>query len=186
MKILIVYHSLSGQTEKIASAIYDACKESEHNEAVLKKIEEIKPVELDNYDLVFFGSACHDSGLTKVANEFLENLSVNQNYMFAGFYTHSVQNPDSKGRHNELFERWAGKCEVHFSKAKENKNLNYIGTFHCEGMPTEPLKVFIHEQILPDEDEWQDYLDHLANNPPTVEDIQNAKKFAKDMVNLVS
>ena len=57
MKVLVIYFSQSGNTEKIASAIYEEA--SQANDAVLKKLEDVDPDSLSEYDHVFIGSPIH-------------------------------------------------------------------------------------------------------------------------------
>ena len=182
MKILIVYHSLSGQTEKIAKAIYEACIESESNEPVLMKLKDAKPEFLNDFDLVFIGAACHDAALTKKAIKFMHKLPVKPRYKVAGFYTHSTMMPDGTERNDAMFKRWAGICTRNFKYFTKNKEWDYLGEFHCMGMPNKLIKAFIHRKIIPGEEDWQDYLKILEKNPPTEEDQNNAKKFAKDVI----
>ena len=184
MKILVTYHSLSGQTEKIAKAIYEAC--TENNEAVLMKIKDTKPEVLNNYDLVFLGAACHDAALTKKAIKFMHKLPVKPNYKVAGFYTHSTMMADGTERNDAMFKQWAGICTRNFKYFTNHKEWEYLGEFHCMGLPNKLIKAFIHRKIIPDKAEWQDYLKILDSNPPTEESLQNAKKFAKDMINAMA
>ena len=51
MKVLVTYFSQSGNTEKIANAIYEEA--SRANEAELKKLEDITPEGVAGYDFVF-------------------------------------------------------------------------------------------------------------------------------------
>ncbi len=183
MKILVVYHSLSGQTEKIANAIHEACRESGNHETKIIKLKDTKPEYLNDFDLVFIGAACHDSALTKKAIKFMHKLTVKPNYKVAGFYTHSTLMADGTERNDALFKQWAGICTRNFKYFTNQKKWDYLGEFHCMGMPNKLIKAFIHKKIMPDEGEWQDYLKVLEANPPTEEDCNNAKKFAKDVIN---
>ena len=186
MKILVIYHSLSGQTEKIAKAIYDGCGESEAHEVTIMKIKETKPDFLNNFDLVFIGAACHDSALTKKAIKFMHKLPVKPDYKVAGFYTHSTMMADGTERNDSMFKQWAGICTRNFKYFTQNKEWDYLGEFHCMGMPNKLIKAFIHKKIIPDKEEWQDYLKILESNPPTEEDCNDAKKFAKETINSFS
>ena len=59
MKVLVAYYSETGNTEKIAGAIYGEV--SKEHEVHLKKIKEVTVDTLNDYDLVFLGSACHST-----------------------------------------------------------------------------------------------------------------------------
>ena len=186
MRILIVYHSLSGQTEKVAKAIYEACCETGNKDAVLMKLKDTKPELLNEFELVFIGAACHDSALTKKMIKFMHKLPVSPNYKVAGFYTHSTRMPDGTERNDELFKKWAGICSRNFKYFTNNKKWDYLGEFHCMGMPNKLIKVFIHKKIIPEEKEWQDYLEVLSRTPPTEDDLVNAKKFATNAIKSMS
>ena len=49
------------------------------------------------------------------------------------------------------------------------------------GKASPPIEHFIHQEIVTDEDEWNEYLPELHKHP-TPEDMENAKKFAKKMI----
>ena len=83
MKILITYFSQTGNTEKIAQAIYEVS--SKNHESTLKKLKKVKIEELEDYDLVFIGSPCHDSDLAKPALRFLKKIPDSPKYAIAGF-----------------------------------------------------------------------------------------------------
>jgi flavodoxin len=82
---LVVYHSVTSNTEKVAQAIHKEA--SKDYEAHLKKIEEATPRDLEGYDLVFLGALCHDSDLSRPARRFLDALPRNPRYKLAGLYT---------------------------------------------------------------------------------------------------
>ncbi len=54
-KILVVYYSRSGNTEKMAELIVEGIKK-ENGEAILKKVEDVKPEELLEVDAIIAGS----------------------------------------------------------------------------------------------------------------------------------
>ena len=61
MKVLVTYFSQSGNTEKIAKAIWEEA--SQANEADLKKLEDITPGGVAGYDFIFIGSPLHSGSL---------------------------------------------------------------------------------------------------------------------------
>jgi NAD(P)H dehydrogenase (quinone) len=54
-KVLIIYHTRSGNTEKLAKIIEEGIK-SEGVETVLKKVQEVEPKEMIEYDGIIIGS----------------------------------------------------------------------------------------------------------------------------------
>ena len=180
MKILITYFSQTGNTEKIAQAIHEAS--SKNHESYLKKIKKVKIEELNDFDLVFIGSACHDSDLAKPALRFLKKIPDSPKYAIAGFYTHSTYLPEEDDRIKKLSERWSGKCSKSFEELKKEKNANFKGYFRCQGIPSQPIEQFIHKTIIKDEEEWGVFIEEVKKHP-NESDIENAKKFAQDILN---
>ena len=54
-KILIAYYSRTGNTEKMAKLIRDHLK-NHGNDAVLKRVEDVKPIDLKEFDGIIIGS----------------------------------------------------------------------------------------------------------------------------------
>ena len=180
MKVLIAYYSETGNTEKIARAIYDEA--SKDHDAHLKKIREITADKFNDYDLVFLGSACHSSDLAAPVKRILDGISKSPNFKLAGFFTHSTVLPDdSFDRARELYERWAGKCSKSFEKVSKEKPIEFKGYYHCMGAPSPEIERFIHRKILTSADEWEEYIKE-ARKHPTTEDIKRAKEFAREVL----
>jgi len=75
MKILIVYDSVFGNTEKIAKAIGDSFG-AEDNAEVLK-VSDVKPEQLQNLDLLIVGSPTRAFKPTKAIVDFLIKIPAN-------------------------------------------------------------------------------------------------------------
>ena len=70
-KVLIVYLSLKGHTEKLAEYIAEGVRIAGH-EAVLKKVSEIKkPEDLQGYDAYIFGSPTYHRDMPQKMKTFL-------------------------------------------------------------------------------------------------------------------
>ncbi len=67
-KILVTYFSLTGNTKKVAEAIFEALE----GEKYLKPIEEVKEVQA--YDLIFIGFPVHSHSLPYKVEAFLRQL----------------------------------------------------------------------------------------------------------------
>ena len=180
MKILITHFSQTGNTAKIACAI---CEElsSQNHEVYLKEISEITSDSLATYDLVFLGSACHDSDLAKPAKRVLERIASLPPYKLAGFVTHATQMPEEGEREQELHEKWAGNCIRTFHRVSEEKQIEFLGYFHCQGAPSPPIEAFIHNTIVTDKDEWETYVEEVKKHPDE-EDLQKARGFARHVL----
>ena len=119
MKILVTYFSQTGNTEKIAQAIHVVS--SINHESTLKSIKKVKIEVLDDYDLVFIGSPCHDVDLAKPALRFLKKIPDSPKYAIAGFFTHSTYLPEGDERIKNLSEEWSGKCSKTFENLEKER-----------------------------------------------------------------
>lgn len=177
MKILITYFTQTGNTEKIARAIYEEVLSQGH-EVHLKRIAEITSEEFDVYDLVFLGSACHDADLAKPVKMILEAIAKSPSFKLAGFVTHATSTPKDGERERELYEQWAGGCAESFERTSQEKEIVLLGYFSCQGAPSQPIEAFIHSVIIPDEDEWEAYVTEVRKHP-NEEDLEQAREFAR-------
>jgi len=180
LKILVVYYSETGNTEKIAKAIYEEV--SKDHDVHLKKVNDVTADTLNNYALVFLGSACHSADLAAPVKRILEALPESPDFKLAGFFTHSTALPNEgfEGA-SELYEKWAGKCSTSFEKISREKLIEFKGYYHCVGAPSPEIEKFIHRTILPSAHRWEEYIKE-ARKHPTPEDIQGAKEFAQEVL----
>ena len=180
MNILIAYFSQTGNTAKVARAIYEEVLSQGHK-VHLKKIAEITSNSLNAYDLVFLGSACHDADLARPAKQILEGIPQTPVFKLAGFATHATYTPEGGERERELYERWASKCDLSFHQVSQEKQVEFLGYFHCQGAPSPPIEAFIHSTIVTDEDEWETYIEEVRKHPDE-EDLQKAGEFARQVL----
>jgi len=179
VKILVTYFSQTGNTKKIAEAIHEIA--SQNHDSSLRNFNEITVDELNNYDLVFLGSACHHADLAPPVLKFVEKIPASLKFKLAGFVTHSTYPPEGSERHAELFEQWASKCGKTYERLQNEKNIDYKGYFRCMGIPSKPIEKFIHTQIISDEEEWNEYLEVIVNHPDE-NDLANAREFARNIL----
>lgn len=104
---IVTYHSVTGNTKKIAEAIYETS--SENHEADLKDMNDISMKDFANYDLVFLGSACHDSDLALPVLQLLEQTPSASRFKLAGFVTHASYTSEAGEYEKSMYEQWAGK-----------------------------------------------------------------------------
>jgi len=181
MKVLIVYYSQTGNTKKIAEAIYEITSQS--HDTQLKNLKEVKVDDLNNYDLVFLGSACHSADLAPPVLKFLEKTPTSPDFKLAGFFTHSVTPPEGSEINKVFYEKWAGKCIKAFEKTKTEKEVDFKGYFRCRGAPSPAIEEFIHKSIITDENEFQEYVEEAKKHPDKT-DIEDAKKFAQEILKI--
>ena len=72
-KILIVYYSHTGNTEKMAEAIAEGAKTVQAVEVEIKRSE--SPWNLTNFDAILIGAPTYHHGMTDNTKEFLEQIA---------------------------------------------------------------------------------------------------------------
>jgi flavodoxin I len=170
MKVLITYLSQTGNTEKIARAIYE--ESSPANEVETKKLEEVNPENLSGYNLLFIGSPIHAGNLSGPVKDFLGRLQTPSGTKLAGFLTHAgAAYPD----------QIMSKFIEPFKTASEKNSLKYLGCFSCQGF----LNPAIHEMVkkgqnLTDE-QWAERVKEMTGHPDA-EDLNKARVFTKEVL----
>jgi len=183
MKVLVTYFSQTGNTRRVAEAIEEEV--SARGFACSRKdLSELTPSDLNDYDLVFMGSACHSSTLAEPALKLLEGLEPSAGFLLAGFATHSVMPPDGSVRARTLYDKWAGNCRRSFEKACENSPVGFLGYFGCQVAPSPPIEEFIHSTIITDPDDWKEYIASVRSHPDAT-DIASAKEFAVSILDAI-
>ena len=179
-RILVAYFSETGNTEKVARAIYDEVASSGHD-AQLKDVTGLTAADLAEYDLVFLGSACHSADLAAPVLEILGSIPQGSRLKLAGFATHSSPRPGGGESDQEMYERWASGCLRSFEAASRETRLEFLGYFGCQGAPSPPIEEFIHKTILPNEDEWQAFVSDVKKHPDAT-DLEEAGEFARSVL----
>jgi flavodoxin len=179
LKVLIAYYSETGNTEKVARAIFEVA--SKKHEAQLKKINDVSVDTLNNFDLVFLGSACHSSDLAAPVKKVLDEIPNSPKFKLAGFFTHSTWTSKQTERARPFFDRWAGKCKASFEKVSKKKQIGFKGCYNCQGKPSPPIEEFIHKTIITSDEDWKEYAEE-AKKHPSSEDLREAKEFAQKVL----
>jgi flavodoxin len=170
MKILILYFSQTGNTERIARAIKDELS-SEH-EVIMNSIDE-KPVPVSgNFDLFFIGSPCHAGTLSGPVKALLSELPDDSSFQAAGFITHA-----SPAYNRSDYET----CMAYFSSIFQKKRIPYHGCYECQGELTQQLHEFLKKSRNIPDDEWERMVSSMKNHPDK-SDEDKAKQFARDIV----
>ena len=113
MKVLVTYLSRTGNTKKVAEAIFEEIQTAKD----IKALNQTNG--FDGYDMIFVGFPIELYGPPKEVSVFLEQHSAGENV--ALFITHAAKE-DAK----ELPE-WLAKCKTAVAHA------NLVGTFNCQG-----------------------------------------------------
>ncbi len=150
IKTLIIYFSIHHQnTEKIAKVIAEVLN------ADLKRVDQTKPKEIDNYDLIGFGSGIYFGNYHRALIDFVKNLPEVKNKNCFIFST--------SGRPESIFFNLFTK---NFKKILEKKGFKIIGQFNCPGFDTYGLLKFIGG---------------INKGRPNEKDMELAKKFAYNL-----
>lgn len=161
MKTLVTYISQTGNTKKIADAIYSSLKD----EKEIKKIEEIE--NLDGYDLTFIGYPINGGSIPPKVEEFLSSKTKGKN--IAVFITHAV--PEGF----EDITKWKNAC------TQSASNANLIGEFDCQGELAQPIIDQLSKSDNPAMKSFAEEIGPSSKGKPDESCIQKAQEFAKEI-----
>ncbi|MGQ9720478.1 MAG: flavodoxin family protein [Candidatus Jordarchaeum sp.] len=159
MKILVAYWTQTGNTEKIAEAIYDEIKE----EKELKKLNEVD--NLDGYDLAFIGFPINAFGPAAPGKKFLEKNAKGKN--IALFITHAA--PEDM----EELQEWLARCKEPAVEA------NLVGFFDCQGELSEQIANILKKQEDPKLRAFGEMRDQTLGQPDASR-VERARVFARE------
>ncbi len=182
MNVLITYFSQTNNTGRIARAIFKEVFLLGHK-ADLQKITDLTVHSLNAYDVVFLGSTCHDTDLAMPVKRFLEQVGKSPPFVLAGFVTHAAQMPEEGDRERMLYEKWAGNCIRTFQRISKEKQITFLGYFHCQGVPSAPIEAFIHSTIITEDEAWAKYSANVRGHP-NEGDLQAVKAFTRQVITL--
>ena len=161
MKTLVTYLSLTGNTKKIAEAIYETISE----EKEIKPLAEVK--DLDDYNFVFIGFPVHQSGPPAKAKKFIESKAKGRK--IALFVTHASP-PGAP-----FLEPILVKCKV----IADGSDL--VGFFNCQGVLAQQVADMLLKMKDP---KFQEFgkMRHTTVGHPNAEEVENARIFAKEII----
>ena len=159
MNILVTYFTRSGNTEKVAKAIYEELTESKS----LSKIDMNQ--KLDEYDLVFLGFPIENYWCPKDIHDFLRKNTENAKIAF--FVTHGV--PES----NPLLKEWISRTKQLLPPSAE-----VIDQFTCQSEVAQNVVDSLKQSGKPMQMQWADHCLHLIGLPDENK-LQKAREFAK-------
>ncbi len=173
MKTLVIYFSQTGNTEKVAQAIYESLSGS--CETDIRKLEDTGGEELSRYQLVFIGSPCHAGDLSGAAKKFLEEVPEQPGCTIAGFITHAGA-VYSKEDYEGSFKTFRNLCN--------GKGIDVMGVFDCQGYLNPAIHDFVKKSKNLSDMEWEERVARMEGHPDE-KDLANARSFAEEMVEKV-
>jgi flavodoxin len=160
MKTLVTYMSQSGNTKKVAEAIYGELA----GEKEIKALSEVKS--LEGYDLAFIGFPVLQFDIPPKVRSFLTDNTKGKN--IAIFMTHAV--PEGF----EAIQSWTG------SARQTAADANLLGTFDCQGELAQP----VIDMLLKAEDPQMKAFGEMGpstKGQPDESRLQKARQFARDI-----
>ena len=160
MKTLVTYMSQTGNTKKIAEAIYGELE----GEKEIKPIAEVK--DLAGYDLAFIGFPIMQFDVPPMVKGFLSANTKGKK--IAIFMTHAV--PEGF----EAIHSWTGSYEQAAAGA------NILGAFDCQGELAQPI---IDMLLKADDPQMKAFgeMGPSTKGQPDASRVQKAKAFAKEV-----
>ena len=161
MNVLVTYFSRSGNTKKVAKAIYEELAEP-------KKFSEIDMSQkLDEYDLVFLGFPIENYWCPKDIHDFLHNNTENAKIVF--FVTHGV--PEE----NPLLPEW-----IERTKKLLHPTAKLLYQFTCQSEVAQYVVDGLKKSGKPMQMQWADHC-RLLKGLPDENKLQKAREFAKEV-----
>jgi flavodoxin I len=170
MKILITYHSDTGNTEKIAKSMKEGLEE-ENQDVTLMSAKEVDPSSLNSYDLVLLGSGIYAGNIGKYINNLMKKVTEYAP-KFAFFTTHS-----SPTAYQKAFNK--------ISESVKQNNSIVLGEFDCIaeniGIPEDKQLMMLSRLPPEQQPRAKEHMKSIKGRP-NQEDLENAKQFAKSLI----
>lgn len=161
MKTLVTYISQTGNTQKVALAIYDEIPA----EKELHPFSEVRST--DDFDLLFVGFPIQVMNPIREARTFLRNHARGKRT--ALFITHAA---DEKSRFLRI---WLKKCERAAAQAE------LVGVFHCRGEMTKDIAEMLVTSDNPDLQAFGKRY-HETIGQPSPDRLERARAFAREII----
>ena len=162
MNLMVTYFSRSGNTEKVAKAIYEELKDPK---AIVKINTNLK---LEEYDLVFLGFPIENYWCPLDIHEFLKHNTENTKIVF--FITHGV--PET----NPLLKEWISRTKQLLPSTAE-----VVGQFTCQSEVAQYVVDALRKSGQPMQMNWADHCKYLIGLPDDSK-LEKAKEFVRNLM----
>jgi flavodoxin len=159
MKALVTYYSETGNTKKVAEAIFEAI----HIEKDLKKVQDVKSI--DGLDVIFYGFPVTAHSVPAKATGFITSLPAGQKIAF--FSTHGSQKGGPLPK--QAMEHALGLAA----------KLKVLGHFGCRGEVSQQILDMLMKS--PAHQAWAEEARGAIGHPDK-NDLADAKTFAAEIL----
>ncbi len=160
-KFLVAYQSQTGNTQKVAEAIYNIIPEPKQ----ILRIQDVNS--LEDYSISFLGFPVHQMGPDKKAKAFLETHVKNKT--IALFITHMAPEAEPK------LKEWMDK----FTSAAVGADV--LGVFNCQGQASRIVKGIM--RLSPNSQIRAGARNDSSQGQPDTERLDKARDFAAEIIN---
>lgn len=161
MKVLVAYLSRTGNTKKVAQAIFDEIKSTKE----IKELEQVSS--LDGYDLAFVGFPIEAYSAAKPAAEFLQSKVAG--HKIALFITHA--SPEDAPN----LAPWLANCKALAAQAK------VVSIFNCQGELSEQIADFMTKSGDENLAAWAKERPVTIGHPDASR-LERARQWAKEVL----
>ena len=161
MRVLVAYMSQSGNTKKVAEAIFQEIEA----EKELKELGEIEA--LEGYDLYFVGFPIQGYGPASPAKVLLEQHAAGKDV--ALFVTHAA--PED----GDLLPQWLAACR------DAAVGASIVGMFNCQGELAQAVADFMKSSGDAQLAAWADERPDTIGQPDAAR-LERAKVFAREVI----
>ena len=163
MKILVTYWSQTGNTQKVAEAIFSALP----GEKSIKPFDEVEFIE--GFDLIFLGFPIMQFGPPAPAKKFISAHASGKK--IALFVTHAMLTLSEDRQQQDLLAKELDKCRAACSKS------DLIALFHCQGELSKKISNELMASNIPMLMKFAG-MRPLTFGHPDQEELELAKEFA--------
>jgi len=169
MQILVTWWSQTGNTLKIAKAIFEAVP----GEKIFKPLTEV--ASLDGVDLAFIGFPVMQFGPPPLAKKFIKTHTSGKK--IALFLTHAISPLSDDPKQQAMLQKELGQCGA----AAIGARAELKGIYHCQGELSQQVADSLMDTGIPMLMEFATMRPHTLGHPDDF-DVENARSFAKKII----
>jgi len=169
MQFLVTWWSQTGNTLKIAKAIFESLPENK----TFAPLSEAPS--LDGVDLTFIGFPVMQFGPPPLAKKFIKNHTSGKK--IALFVTHAINPFSDDPKQQALLRKEIGQCR----EAAIGAGAELSGIYHCQGELSQQVADSLSDSGIPMLMEFATMRPLTLGHPDDM-DVENARSFAKKII----